>query len=353
MKWLIQSNVPSGSFDDLLSFLDNNNREVRTFKCTNDYLDEAMDINKDPQRDSTNTIIFSSVEVSALFDYKHQPLFSTTLIDQNKILSFFFGTEYLNYGSLTVASNKINKFLTRNHRIFVKPADGKIFPGRVFDISAMSDSEWKLVDEISVSDTDIIVSSTIFKLKRETRFWVINGKIITGSIYAIDGLGHPDGNVPQEDWEYANVQQKNCNLLAYTLDVALVEENGNEYYKVVEINNILTSGVYDADIKKLVEGIEDFFDNSFIQPIPLSIGLDAPRVDEQSRIVCYEKDLINFLEYNHLVEEENILIKSNIGYRTCSIFNIEQEIFTESYGLYDRIMFPNKDIALLYKMQIF
>lgn len=149
---------------------------------------------------------------------------------------------------------------------FTRPTeDLKSYSGQL--IEAKECLDWlKSAIECASSDnaqlnenTQIILSEPKTILK-EWRWFIVNGKIIDGSIYRVDcelKKIHEDNSTKiAAAQEFANkwLPHKNC-----VMDLALIEsENGLEF-KVIEFNTINSSGFYDHDVAKIINALwEDF-----------------------------------------------------------------------------------------------
>lgn len=90
----------------------------------------------------------------------------------------------------------------------------------------------------------------------EYRFWIVNGRLITCSPYKLGDTVSYAGVVPFEARNYAIDRVSEMHdIQTYCLDIADTP-NG---YKIVEINNINSSGLYRANIQKLIMAIEAAF----------------------------------------------------------------------------------------------
>jgi hypothetical protein len=100
-----------------------------------------------------------------------------------------------------------------------------------------------------------IVLSTPRNLKAEWRWFVVNGEIISGSTYRIDGKLK---SVRETDKDIIKIAQEKAKLWlpseCCTLDLALVDDE----FKVVEMNCINASGAYDCDMKLVFEKLYEY-----------------------------------------------------------------------------------------------
>lgn len=149
---------------------------------------------------------------------------------------------------------------TQNDKFFIRPtSDGKEFAGTVYEWNDFRDWQervlgigegWVTLD----GDTNVLVSD-IKPIVEEYRFVVVEGKLISGSTYGkncfqryID-VGDRDALIEFAEhiislWTPSDV---------FVLDIVLTEGE----YKVMEMGNFNSAGLYENDIQKVVHAIED------------------------------------------------------------------------------------------------
>lgn len=142
---------------------------------------------------------------------------------------------------------------------FIRPVtDSKAFTGQVID--------WKEYEEwrnriLSLSpedyctlkpDTEVMICSpkTIYS---EYRTWIIDEKVVTASQYKMGSTKYYSSLVDQPILDFAEYNAQIWSpARAYCMDVAWTPGG----LKIVEVNNINSSGFYEANMQKLVEGLE-------------------------------------------------------------------------------------------------
>lgn len=147
-------------------------------------------------------------------------------------------------------------------RIWAKPAEAKIedFP-----------ADWYSPDEVIALGDDLSLpagsfvqwTDTKLDIDWEHRFYVLNGQVVTGSPYLVDGVTYWDG---YEDPRYSSrfeeaeaFASRAVTVLgdnqpsAYTLDVGYDSTVG---WLVIEGNPAWCSGVYGADPEKVIDVLE-------------------------------------------------------------------------------------------------
>lgn len=370
MKWLVQSNIPNRSFEGVLSFLDHTGRDVKTIQFTEE------DIQNKNIQGIVNSVgkddayfgpvgIFGSVKFIRFIGGELRNSFCPTIVtfdDQFDFMCRHFGDEYLNINSFNSTTNRLEELLKNTRRMFVKPVSDKKFSGVVFDIDRMSDSDTALFEELKQHNYHILVNTHLSKLKREMRFWVIDGKIVAQSQYVLEGLVEPDPVVSYAALEYANKVKDLCPLLAYTLDIAEVEGVEYNYFKVIEINCVNSSGFYDADDKSIVEALEAiditdcfslvnhndkavcFDDDDFNRPLT-----DSPQYDIWIMGSPFKEEYLNwFKELNY--EPRVQLYDESVGWYRVPLHSVTNDLFGRCEYYDDAVIIDDPTVKMLYKL---
>ncbi len=184
-----------------------------------------------------------------------------------------FGVENVLNGDANIGT-VIDIKIPNHDWLFIRPIhDNKAFTGMM--LSKYDLDDWmKSISIIEATDeflllhknTEIMISSAK-KILSEYRLFVVNGKIVTGSMYKRGSQVIEDENVPEDVLDFAydvigNWQSKvDMRLIpnvrvpakAFAIDIAIVPEG----MKVIEINNINSAGFYAADVQKIIMAIED------------------------------------------------------------------------------------------------
>ena len=148
-------------------------------------------------------------------------------------------------------------------KMFARPCeDLKAFNGQVFEAQALMDWQKSIAEgEKSTralqltSDTMVVIAQPKF-LYREWRFFVVGGKVITGSQYR-DAYGRKDdANVDKDVWDYTQKmvdkwQPGDC----FVLDIAATDAG----LKVIEVNCFNGSGVYACNMEAAFAAVEKFY----------------------------------------------------------------------------------------------
>jgi len=178
--------------------------------------------------------------------------------------SKYLGEEFLNENYIIMPLSKLanaSEFTAElignfiSNTVFIKPNSGfKTFTGDCVDYTEIGEHCRDLL-KMGVSGNELCVISTAKDIKDfEFRFWIINGEIITHSAYSwADSGDYKDIKANNKIISYIERIIKDINIPAYTIDICILEDK----FKVVEINNIYTSGTYNCDLKKLYNGLRN------------------------------------------------------------------------------------------------
>lgn len=144
---------------------------------------------------------------------------------------------------------------------FIRPTvDSKLFPAKVYTRAEWEDYVKVLKKEVDLEDLfgkSQVLVSTPKNIQQEVRCWIVDGKVITISLYK-RGYNIISVNYDSERdfWDFAQgMADRHSPARAYVMDVALAY---NEF-KIIEINCINAAGFYAANVQKLIESLENTF----------------------------------------------------------------------------------------------
>ena len=170
----------------------------------------------------------------------------------------YYGENMLNYDSVVVDFGCPDELIPESPSFFVKPnEDTKAFTAEVMTRDAFFLFKNKILqmgDEYSTvtKDTRVVVASPK-KISAEYRFFVIDGKVITQSLYRRGDTVYYSPDVDGYIIEFAQTMVDTYQPdRAFVLDVAVIPEG----LKVIEVNSINSSGLYSIDIQKMIIAIE-------------------------------------------------------------------------------------------------
>ena len=101
--------------------------------------------------------------------------------------------------------------------------------------------------------------SPVRTIMREYRLFFVDGRLVTGSLYRQAGEVVLSGEVDPDAVAYGEaIAQQWSPAEAFVMDIALTDDG----YRVIEFNNINSSGFYAADVERYIDAIERAFDGS-------------------------------------------------------------------------------------------
>jgi len=136
--------------------------------------------------------------------------------------------------------------------MFVKSRKPKLVTGMVLEPEKDDWDTW-VIEHAHLDGDAVLAVSPIQKIDKEWRFFVIDGEVVTGSLYRRDGYRCIYEPISQEVWDEAIVLAKELPSKNIVMDVARTCEGE---YKIIEFNSINSSGFYNCDIGKIVDKIE-------------------------------------------------------------------------------------------------
>ena len=216
--------------------------------------------------DRKDVFCFGSVKMSRVA--KKYDWYPGSLLNENhdyRVYSEHYKHNLLNYDS------KVQRFGDdiKLERFFARPCeDNKTFTGKVYDIEEWNDFKQLIIDgkyTTSLDENTEIQISTVKEVTKEWRFWIVDGQIITGSLYrAGDLIFGSDVIDDGAKWFCLGMVSKmdpsSYRLAeAFVMDICEVLIDGKPEYKIVECGCINSAGFYKADMQKLIYAIETKF----------------------------------------------------------------------------------------------
>ena len=143
---------------------------------------------------------------------------------------------------------------------FVRPTlDTKTFTGKVF-----TPEEWTTFKEHSLTnghtttlskETQVQLAS-LKNVQKEFRFYIVDGKIVTSSLYREGCFVRYSDIVDQGATDYCNEMLKVFQLApAFVMDICLTDGD----WKIIECGCLSCAGLYKANIPKLLMALEDYY----------------------------------------------------------------------------------------------
>ena len=142
---------------------------------------------------------------------------------------------------------------------FIRPDDDeKLFAGTIMDRDEFAEWQARIASADSTrtvtSNTKVIVSP-LKTILSETRFIVVDGEVVTGSLYKRGGRILYDGRFSPTVETFARRQAQVWTPdRVCVLDIAETDKG----MRIVEFNNFNSAGWYECDVQRVVEAINDF-----------------------------------------------------------------------------------------------
>jgi hypothetical protein len=206
---------------------------------------------------------------------------STTMMDRayrdfNKPVGLFYDEDtfsmenYLDkWGEHMLSSEAefmtMKEFATGNYnndrKFFIRPdADSKSFAGVVIEYADFDDWYDKLIkcDAVGLGPDTKIMVGPAYNIEKEWRNYVVNGKVITSSMYRKNFKLNKDGeDIPEEMIKFVEDRCKEYtphDVIAF--DVAKC--SGEHEYYIIECGCMNSVGFYHCDIDKYVEALTEY-----------------------------------------------------------------------------------------------
>ena len=169
--------------------------------------------------------------------------------------------------------------------LFIRPIDdSKLFNGQVrtfLQIKNWKENFQVIKDDLLTEDTPILAGIP-YKINKEWRNIIINGKVISSSRYYKDGyLNKSATDIPEE---VIQLCEKACKIFTphdvFAMDIA---ETGGEYY-IIECGCFNSVGFYDIDIEKVVLAVQNYFINNNKKQLIIKGESDPFNYDDGKKI---------------------------------------------------------------------
>lgn len=272
MHWVLEDNLTDFGYQWLIKVLERNNIEhtiVKVVPYTDIILEPTFNtFEKEPKKeDSLN------ITADKIFPFGTMGL-SRVSVERgwipcslyNKEFTFENWSKGFGLENLLNSKSKIMKMsdtLDFSEEVFfIRPCeDDKAFSGKV--VSRSQFLEWqksinKINDRLSKLNSDTRITVAPFQhIMTEARMFVFDGKVVTGSYYKFgDKVRYEEVKFGDPVIDYTNDIVSNYQpAKAFVIDIALT----NQGYKIIEINNINSVGLYHANVDKFVEAVMNTF----------------------------------------------------------------------------------------------
>lgn len=265
MKWLVQEFLNSGSnIRRVSSALDSSHTQYLLIRLNKDNTLTVIDKENLLPLEQSDDIISNFIAGEKIMVYGSKA-FSEKAVAMDlspgsfmngkfvfDVLREKLGEELLNFHFTT---GELWDLKPTEDRFFIRPTGNtKLFTGTV--VTAAEFCTWQENETRGSSpyDGEILIMSKVQEIHEEYRFFVVNNKIVTYSHYQTNGNFDKEKIPSVELVAYANKIIHHFPLAnAYVLDIAVLEEG----FKVIEYNNINSSGLYGCNENLFVQAINE------------------------------------------------------------------------------------------------
>lgn len=224
-----------------------------------------------PEVDEKNIVVYGSITLSKIAKLKNwQPGSFTTAEFNMKSVLEHWKHKCLSYEGHRFGTIEGFNELNLPNEFFIRPnEDNKAFSGQVMTIDEFllwrsNVIQWMDANS-QVNTKTAVMIAPVQQIQAEFRFFVVDGRIITGSMYNLCGdlVKKPyeeiDDFVKQYAMACVNLQCSADRIVwnpsrAFALDIAI---NADGEPKILEIGCLNSCGFYAADTQKLIMAIED------------------------------------------------------------------------------------------------
>lgn len=176
-----------------------------------------------------------------VYKKRKEAVFSLDGYSFDHIMSIFGEENFVNYDAKIIHSKDI---IWDDKEYFIRPAnDDKAFNGGIYN------------KETLLYEGDVVYAK-LKQISKEHRFFVINGEIVTGSLYKINGSLSVSSVVDEGAMKFAQEMIQKFDFPGFVIDIATVD---NEY-KIMELNCLNAAGFYDISLYKLINSVMDYYD---------------------------------------------------------------------------------------------
>lgn len=176
-----------------------------------------------------------------VYKERKEAVFSLDKYKFDDFITIFGSENFVNHDAKIVNYNKI---IWEDDVYFIRPVnDDKSFNGGVYSKN----------DVINCHE-DVIIA-TVKKINKEHRFFIVDGKIATASLYKVNGSISTSDVIDEGAKIFVENMIKKFDFPGFVIDVATI---GNEY-KIVELNCLNASGFYEINLYKLIDSVERYY----------------------------------------------------------------------------------------------
>ena len=178
------------------------------------------------------------------------------------IEDFYLEIEWVNGAGHDITWGNLNSLSSDQlwRSFFVKPYTEKFFTGKVCESVDDLQKIQLATSFIGNEDDEIVRISPAVNIRDEVRFFIVGGEIISASLYKIKGI-NKQARIDESHiaWQRCKqlIRDYGCLDDAFVMDLGLVGEmTHSHYWKIVELNNINSAGLYETDTDAIVNAFK-------------------------------------------------------------------------------------------------
>ncbi len=268
VRWVIQNNLSSenGDFDKMSKACDELGIEYEGIQVI-PFSPNMPDFTKD---DKINIYYGATTLMYNIYHQLNKPI--GLFFDEQRFSMEKYNEvwgEFMLNGSNDGKITTFREFALENHpddmNFFSRPdADDKSFNGEVrsfLEIKNLIENSMKCDNVRLTEDTKILVSKP-YNITKEWRNYIVDGKVVSSSMYRKNFKLHKDGiDIPEDMIKFVEERCKEYQPHSiFAMDIALC---GGDYY-IIECGCMNSVGLYHSDIKKIIESVTNFIEDKHV-----------------------------------------------------------------------------------------
>lgn len=172
---------------------------------------------------------------------RKEAVFSLEDYSFDSIMTIFGKENFVNHDAKVMHSKDM---IWNEEEYFIRPLnDDKAFNGGIYNANTFK-------------YTGDIVVANLKHISKEHRFFVIDGEIVTASLYKMNGSLSTSPIIDQGAKDFAQEMIKKFDFPGFVIDIATVDNS----YKIMELNCLNAAGFYDINLYKLVNAVMDYYE---------------------------------------------------------------------------------------------
>lgn len=259
VRWVIQNNlIHENDWGQMQQVCEKLGIEYELVKVL-PFSNELPEFTED---EKTNIYYGSTTFMYNLYHQRNKPVGLFFDEDKFSIENYLkhWGEHMLNYGAKVTT---FKQFSEENHDAdklwFIRPdADDKSFNGQVMTTEEIKNwtVSFQQYENVILDENKKIVIGEPWSIKKEWRLYIVDGKIVTASMYRKDfRLKKTREDIPENMLNFAEARIKEYQPHdCFAMDIALC---GDAYY-IIECGCINSVGFYACEIDKYIQSISNY-----------------------------------------------------------------------------------------------